>query len=158
LSQSSSGSGGNGSVPKKEREIHGVDFRVVNTLFLDSINSSPVHLAVLAGKEEILAIILDELGTEDRKEAVTRPGIDDMSPFHLVTHGGNLRCVDRIIVESENATGYWEDDLWDRGTLHIAGSYGYDKIAVRLLERPRSFPENEGYDGRTALDLPPERG
>jgi len=28
--QSGSGQGGNRSVPKKEREIHGVDFRVVN--------------------------------------------------------------------------------------------------------------------------------
>ena len=33
LAQSGSGQGGNGSVPKKEREIHGVDFRVVNSLF-----------------------------------------------------------------------------------------------------------------------------
>jgi len=30
LAQSSSGQGGNRSVPKQEREIHGVDFRAVN--------------------------------------------------------------------------------------------------------------------------------
>lgn len=34
LAQSGSGQGGNRSVPKKEREIHGVDFRVLNLLFL----------------------------------------------------------------------------------------------------------------------------
>ena len=33
LAQSGSGQGGNRSVPKKEREIHGVDFMVVNCLF-----------------------------------------------------------------------------------------------------------------------------
>jgi len=33
LAQSGSGQGDNRSVPKKEREIHGVDFRVVNGLF-----------------------------------------------------------------------------------------------------------------------------
>ena len=33
LGQSGSGQGCNRSVPKKEREIHGVDFRVVNWLF-----------------------------------------------------------------------------------------------------------------------------
>jgi len=33
LAQSDSGQGNNHSVPKKEREIHGVDFRVVNWVF-----------------------------------------------------------------------------------------------------------------------------
>jgi len=36
LAQSSSGQGGNRSVPKKERETHGVDFRVVNFMFHDA--------------------------------------------------------------------------------------------------------------------------
>ena len=35
LAQSGSGQGGNRSVPNKEREIHGDDFRVVNSLYLD---------------------------------------------------------------------------------------------------------------------------
>ena len=34
LAQSGSGQGGNRSVPKKEREIHGAKFRVVSCLFL----------------------------------------------------------------------------------------------------------------------------
>jgi len=36
LAQSGPGQGGNRSVPKKGREIHGVDFRVVNWLFQDA--------------------------------------------------------------------------------------------------------------------------
>jgi hypothetical protein len=43
LAQSGSGQGGNRSVPKKEREIHGVDFRVVNGLF------PRVNLTFIAG-------------------------------------------------------------------------------------------------------------
>ncbi|KAK0622796.1 hypothetical protein B0T14DRAFT_494379 [Immersiella caudata] len=120
--------------------------------FLDTLNRSPVHIAALAGKEEVLELILGNLATEDRKEAVTKPGIDNMTPLHLATYGGNLRIVDRVITESENAPGYWEDDIWGRGPLHIAASFGYDKIGARLLERPRSYPEKEDYDGRTALD------
>ena len=44
LAQFGSGQGGNGSVPKKEREIHGVDFRVVNWLFLDPSFPTPAKL------------------------------------------------------------------------------------------------------------------
>jgi len=43
LAQSSSGQGGNRSVPKKEREIRGVDFRVVNWLFLPAARAFPVE-------------------------------------------------------------------------------------------------------------------
>ena len=35
LALSGSGQGGNRSVPKKETEIHGVDFRVVNWVFYE---------------------------------------------------------------------------------------------------------------------------
>ena len=37
LAQSGSGQGGNRSVPKKEREIHGVDFRVANWVFPEAV-------------------------------------------------------------------------------------------------------------------------
>jgi len=42
LAQAGSGQGGNRSVPKKEREIHGVDFRVVYWLLHDvRVDSKP---------------------------------------------------------------------------------------------------------------------
>ena len=44
LAQSDSGQGGNCSVPKKEREIHGVDFRVVNEVFQCSSPRSALRI------------------------------------------------------------------------------------------------------------------
>ena len=47
LAQSGSGQGGNRSVPKKERETHGVDFRVVNWLLYHPKNRRrPCHCHV----------------------------------------------------------------------------------------------------------------
>ena len=50
LAQSGSGQGSSRSVPKKEREIHGVDFRVVNWLFQQP-HSFNVYLYTLISKD-----------------------------------------------------------------------------------------------------------
>jgi len=49
LAQSGSGQGGNRSVPKKEREIHGVDFRVVKSLLLPLWGTGVLFVVRLGG-------------------------------------------------------------------------------------------------------------
>ena len=65
LAQSSSGQGGNRSVPKKEREIHGVDFRVVNWLFQLFLThfekTSDLFRTILGDIADVDARILQEL-------------------------------------------------------------------------------------------------
>ena len=49
LAQSGSGQGSNRSVPKKEREIHGVDFRVVKSLLLPLWGTGVLFVVRLGG-------------------------------------------------------------------------------------------------------------
>jgi len=57
LAQSDSGQGSNRSVPKKEREMYGVDFRVVNLLYQTVAYLSGTYLADLEIRVQYLELV-----------------------------------------------------------------------------------------------------
>lgn len=128
---------------KKDQPIH---------TFLDSLERSPLHIAAMAGRDTNMEVMLNTLLGEAKRKAVTAAGIDGMTPLHLATNKGSDDCVVQLLNNWEKSRPHQFKDVWGRGPLHIAASFGYHWIAQRLLRDLKLLSEQEDHSGRTPRD------
>ncbi|EXF73778.1 hypothetical protein CFIO01_07406 [Colletotrichum fioriniae PJ7] len=99
---------------------------------LDNLGRSPVHIAALSGKSGSLASMLRVLSHGGRKSVVQAGGFDGMTPLHLVSKTGRLKCLE-VLNEHGGEQPFEKKDSRGRQPLHIASRLGCTKIITQLL-------------------------
>lgn len=123
--------------------IHSYDFKLLSVILkeeverlpsmLDNLGRSPIQIAVLEGRDEMLSSIFFRLSKEGRKRAIQASGIDDMTLLHLIAKSGSLACLESMSTAEAKAL-LSKKDIWGRQALHIASKLGHEEIATKLLE------------------------
>lgn len=117
---------------------------------LNNIKRSPLHVAVAAGNTIVFRDILGKLADEDKGTTLNASGLDQMNTLHLAAQSGSLQIVSEILKQTLRQP-LTHSDFWGRGAIHIAASYGHDKIAKELLENGAD-PHSIDLIGKAPLD------
>ncbi|KAF2995700.1 hypothetical protein E8E13_003650 [Curvularia kusanoi] len=117
---------------------------------LDNIQRSPVHVAVAAGNTIAFRDILANIADEDKGTTLNASGLDQMNTLHLAAQCGSQRIV-AMILEQTPRQPLTHSDFWGRGAIHIAASYGHDKICQKLLANGAD-PHSIDLIGKAPLD------
>ena len=103
---------------------------------------TPLWIASLRGKHEVLALLLKQYGV-----AVNQPALDGRTPLYAACESGNAECV-RLLIRAGASLESKRND--DTTPLIVAAYFGHESVVELLLEQGASlFPRDE--DGN-ALD------
>ncbi|KAF5012140.1 hypothetical protein FDECE_1789 [Fusarium decemcellulare] len=118
---------------------------------VDHRGRSPIHIASLEGRYNILVSMLSQCHSDIQDSAICTGGLDGMTPLHLISRGGNLACLELIFKLKGAMQLLANRELWGRQPLHIASKFGHDKIIAELLRK--GSPSNHlDYMGKSSVD------
>ena len=131
----------------EEGDVNLVQFLIrvhnANMNVRDDENNTPLHVAALSGKEEVVLSLI-KLGCD-----ITLKGSLGRSLLHQACRGGNVSLVQSLICD-QNADITARDDE-NNTPLHVAALYGKKEIVLSLINKLGCDATLKGYLGRSLL-------
>ncbi|PNP60634.1 hypothetical protein FNYG_14637 [Fusarium nygamai] len=117
-----------------------------NKKLRDNSGRTALHLAATAGMEEVVRLLIDELGAD--KKAKNNAG---RTPLHLAAASGHWDVV-RLLVHEQGADKEAKDD-YGQTLLHLAAGHGKEDVVRLLIDELGADKEAKNKDGQTPLHL-----
>lgn len=118
---------------------------------VDRVGRSHVHAAASRPFPDVLEIILNALGTDEKRLALSSSGKDGMTALHFAVQSRSLKCVELITKQDGEVQTSVTSDIWGRQPLHIAAQLGNSEIFRMILDSGKWSLTND-LMGKTPIE------
>ncbi|XP_009575976.1 PREDICTED: nuclear factor NF-kappa-B p100 subunit-like, partial [Fulmarus glacialis] len=118
--------------------------------FLDRYGNSLLHLALQAGDEEMLRMLLAHLGSA-APYLLHLPNFHGLPPVHLAVKAKNLACLDLLVRKGADVNAV--ERQGGRTLLHLAVEMENLNMATHLVKKLGADVNSRTFAGNTPLHL-----
>ena len=110
----------------------------------DNDMNTPLHVAALAGKQEVALALIKEFGCD-----VDSKGFEGRSVLHCACIGGHIGLVRTLINKCSADVNATTNDM--NTPLHVAALAGKQEVVLTLIKEFGCDVDSKGFEGRSVL-------